>query len=153
MKPSEFRSRVLALDGERHHFSAGLTVVELVEWRARHRGLALPDDLIGFYRMSNGVRFGVDMDPRGSMSLSSLQDLEPARQRMWSGDGGLSPDDIPLPHWLAISDHVDGACFIVLDPDAAAYYLMDACGADLSCPLGNSFDEVLDYIWQDWVSS
>ena len=42
---------------------------------------------------------------------------------------------------------------IVLDPDRQRYYLMDTCGADLTSSVGSSDDELLDFVWQDWVSA
>ncbi len=151
MKPAEFQFRLQSAGAGPHRLMPPLSRKDLGLWQANHPDVSLPDEQIDFYRISNGARFWVDTDPSGYLSLSPLEDLMTARQRIWLGDGGLRPDDVPLPHWLAISDHVDGADFIVLDTDASVYYQMDSCGADLSCPIGPSFEDVLDHVWNNWV--
>ncbi len=65
----------------------------------------------------------------------------------------LEADAVPFPHWLALTDHADGAVFIVLDTDKYKYYLMDSCGADLTCPAGNNIEELLDYLWKHWIET
>ena len=73
---------------------------------------------------------------------------------MWLEHGeAMAPDDVPYAHWLAISEHQDGASYIVLDTDKHKYYLMDTCGADVSNPVGNNVQELLEYIWEDWVKA
>lgn len=65
----------------------------------------------------------------------------------------MSADELPYPHWLAISEHQDGGEYIVLDTDRQDYYLMDTILSDLSNPIGHSVPEFLEYIWENWVKA
>ena len=63
---------------------------------------------------------------------------------MWGdhADPALLPD-----RYLALSYHADSAAFVVLDTESGRYFLMDACGADESSPIGRSVGELLDWLW------
>ena len=65
---------------------------------------------------------------------------------MWGAEakpGGL--DD------LALSYHADSAAFATLDADSGRYFLMDAAGADESCPIVESIDALLDWLWRSRI--
>jgi hypothetical protein len=119
---------------------------ELEQWRAawpRHR---LPDDLVALLGRANGIHLWADLDEgRAYQGLAPLAEWRFARQKMWGDDADptLLPD-----RYLALSYHTDGGAFVVLDADSGRYFLMDACGADESCCLGESVDELLGWLWE-----
>ena len=53
--------------------------------------------------------------------------------------------------YLALSYHTDGAAFVVLDTESGRYFLMDACGADESSPIGRSVEDLLDWLWDQRI--
>jgi hypothetical protein len=62
------------------------------------------------------------------------------------GGPNAGEDDLS-DRYLAISYHTDHAAFITLDVDSGRYYLMDACGADETCPIGENVEDLLEYLW------
>ena len=153
MKIQNFIER---LQGERtgHHIiHPPLDEEECKIWSSRFSINLLPEDFLELLKQSNGIQFWVDEgSPNGYLQILPLREIDTARTIMWGEEHyDLEEDAIPYPHWLAISGHADGAAYIVLDTDTHQYYLMDACGADLTCPAGENVDELLDYIWERWV--
>jgi len=130
-----------------------LETSELEEWCAKWPRDFLPDYLVEFLRLSNRVQLWVDEgSPEGYFRILSLREIDSARRIMWLSAGDDLPEyAVPYAHWLATTEHVDGAWYIVLDTDGHRYYEMDTCGADLKCPAGNDVDELLDYLWEQWV--
>jgi hypothetical protein len=153
MKIKEFLKRLKGQTRCAYRILPPLDARELEAWQEDWPGRTLPEDLLLLLRQANGIQFWVhEASPEGYLSLLPLREIDSARRIMWdvSGDS-MNVDWVPYPHWLAISGHQDGSAFIVLDTDNNKYYLMDSCGADLTCPQGDSVQELLDYIWEDWV--
>jgi hypothetical protein len=73
-----------------------------------------------------------------------MDEWDLARTKMWGPDA--DPASL-ADRYLAISYHADSAAFIVLNVDTAQYFLMDACGADESCCIGQGVGELLDWLW------
>jgi hypothetical protein len=152
MTSVDFLNRLITEMPGRHRLLRPLENSELEEWCAKWPREFLPDDLVEFLRLANGVQLWVDEgSPEGYFRILSLREIDSARRIMWSSAGDELPEDeVPYPHWLAITEHVDGADYFVLDTDRHRYFRMDTCGADLT-PAGNDVDELLDYLWEQWV--
>jgi len=138
-----------------HRIFPRLSNGELEEWRSKWPRLSLPEDLLELLRCSNGFQFWVhEGSPKGYFRLLPLREIDSARRIMWLEYGdSMGADEVPYPHWLAISEHQDGGSYIVLDPDKQEYYLMDTILSDLSNPIGNSIPELLEFIWKDWLEA
>jgi len=124
-------------------------------WISKKPNNPLPEDFLELLYQSNGIQVWVDKgSPIGSFRLLALHEIDTARQIMWGGTlNDMEADVVPFPHWLALTDDIDGATFIVLDTDNHKYYLMDSSGADLTCPAGNNIQELLDYLWEYWIEN
>jgi len=128
-----------------HLLGAPVSEVELAQWRAAWPNHRLPDDLVALLRRANGIHLWADLDEgRAYQGLAPLAEWRAARHRMWGDDA----DPTILPdRYLAISYHTDGAAFIVLDVESGRYFLMDACGADESSPVGHGVGDLLNWLW------
>jgi hypothetical protein len=155
MHSTEFINRLTQAAPRDHRILPPLEDAELDAWCERWPQCRLPEDLLGLLRKANGIQFWVHRgSPDGCYSLLPLREIDSARRIMWGESGEqLKSDEVPRRHWLAITQHQDGACYVVLDTDEQRYYLMDTCGADLTCPVGNSVSELLDFIWDTWVKA
>lgn len=153
VKSKEFIKRLLDEMPGRHRVFGFLDDDEFNTWKTKWPSLSIPDDLLAFLREANGIDLWVSAgSPEGYYRLLPLREIDAARKLMWgSFANDMGDNDVPLPHWLAISEHQDGACYVVLDPKENRYFLMDTCGADLTCPAGTNIGELLDYVWEHWV--
>ena len=96
-------------------------------------------------RRANGIHLWADLDEGTAyQGLAPLGEWRLARQKMW---GDQADPTLLADRYLAISYHADGAAFVVLDTESGRYFLMDACGADESSPIGRSVGELLDWLW------
>jgi hypothetical protein len=153
MRIAEFIDRV-----KRHPFGKfivrpSLAEVELSEVRQKWPVGALRDDLVALLQQANGIDFWVDEgSPDGYFRLLPFCEIDRARSVMWGEYAdALSAEDVPYPHWLAISAHADGAAYIILDTNSHRYFLMDTCGADLTWPMGDNVEDLLSEIWEHWI--
>lgn len=105
--------------------------------RARHRGVRLPNDLLGFYRRANGTAF-----PDGRLlplgELTSANDL-------------ICPDvedeDGRLPSsWLALTDETAGEAYLVLDLDRRVYLELDPEDPDEHRIVGGTVEDALEWV-------
>ena len=153
MQGTEFINRLIGEMPGHHRTFPPLDKAELEAWHARWPPHSLPEDLLDLLRLTNGIRFWVhEGSPEGYYRLLALREMDSARRIMWGEYGDdMDDDEVPYPHWLALTEHQDGACYVVLDTDEHRYFLMDTCGPDLTSPLGNNIGGVLDYIWESWV--
>ena len=153
MQSVEFINRLVREMPNDHRVFGPLEDAEATAWNTKWPTISMPADLLAFLRVANGIDLWVsDGSPDGYFRLLPLREIDMARNLMWGSSAkDLDDDDMPLPHWLAISEHQDGACYIALDTDEQRYYLMDTCGADLTCHAGNNIDELLDYVWENWI--
>lgn len=118
----------------------------IAEWEQRWPGHAPPADLQKLLGRANGIHLWASLDTgRAYQGLAPIEEWELARTKMWGPQA--SPDTLP-DKYVAISYHTDDADFIVLDVEQGRYYWMDACGADQSCPIGGSVNELLDWLWE-----
>jgi hypothetical protein len=153
MQVTEFITRLIAEMPGNHRTFPPLDKAELEAWYARWPSRFLPEDLLDLLQQTNGIQFGVhEGSPEGYYRLLPLREVDSARRIMWRKHGDdMDDDEVPYPHWLALTEYQDGACYIVLDTDKHRYFLMDTCWPDLTCPLGNNVGQLLDYIWESWV--
>lgn len=128
-----------------HVLGPPLTADTLVEWQRRWPRHVLPPDLPSLLLRVDGIHLWADLDTgRAYEGLAPLAEWDLARVKMW----GPSADPDLLPErYLALTYHTDGAAFVVLDVEGGGYYLMDSCGADVSCPVGRNANDLLDYLW------
>jgi hypothetical protein len=155
MDIEDFVERMRTESAGNHRVLPPLEDEELNAWLAKWPNATLPEDYLDLLRCANGVQFWVhEGSPHGYFQMLPLREVDTARQIMWGEAlGHMDDDEVPYPHWFAITGHQDGACYIVLDPDARRYYLMDTCGADLTYPVGSSVAGLLDFIWHDWIEA
>ena len=122
-----------------------LTANVLSEWQRRWPRHALPPVLASLLLRVDGIHLWADLGTgRAYEGLAPLAEWDLARVKMW---GPSADPDLLSEQYLALTYHSDGAAFVVLDVDGGGYYLMDSCGADESCPVGRSADDLLDYLW------
>jgi hypothetical protein len=130
-----------------------LNYEEFEAWHDKFPDISLPEDLLDLLKQTNGIQFGVNEgSPEGYFQILPLCKINFARKIMW-GDyaTAMGEYNVPYSHWLAITEHQDNACYVVLDTDWAQYYYMDTCGADLKCPAGTDIEKLLDFIWKNWI--
>ena len=153
MQIAEFIDRLTKEMPGHHRILPPLGNAELDEWQAKWPEMSLPEDLLNLLRHSNGIQFWVhEGSPEGYYRLLPLRDIDSARRIMWLEYGdSMDADELPYPHWLAISEHQDGGSYIILDTDKQKYYLMDTILSDLSNPIGQSIEGLLEFIWEDWM--
>jgi hypothetical protein len=152
---TEFINRLTSEMPGQHRIFPPLGNAEPKEWQGKWPKHSLSEDLVDLLRHANGIQFWVhEGSPEGYFRLLPLREIDSARQIMWQAHSdSMESDEVPYAHWLAISEHQDGASYIVLDTDRHQYYLMDTSGADLSNPVGNNVEELLEFIWEDWVKA
>jgi hypothetical protein len=128
-----------------HLLGAPVSAEQLAQWQAAWPSHQLPDDLVALLRRANGIHRWADLDTgRAYEGLAPLADWRVARQRMWGDDVDRA---LLADRYLALSYHSDGATFVVLDVESGRYFLMDACGADESSPIGRNVGDLLDWLW------
>lgn len=129
-----------------HVLGAGLPTVAIESWRRRWPRHPLPVDLVELLTRVNGIHLWADLATgRAYEGLAPLDEWELARTKMWGPDADASMLD---DRYLALSYHTDGAAFAVLDVAARKYFLMDACGADDTCPIGDTTGDLLAWLWE-----
>lgn len=133
-------------DVEYRHVLGGPVESEiLAEWEDRH-SLTLPSDLKEMLKRFNGVHLWADtLSQRSYVGLAPIEEWQSARCAFFGPDSDPALLD---DRYIAISYHDDGSSYLVLDPSTGRYYLMDAAGPDESAPLGNSVEDVLEWLWR-----
>jgi hypothetical protein len=129
-----------------HVLGPGAPPADLDAWRTRWRLHPLPQDLVELLSKVNGIHLWADLDSgRSYEGLAPLDEWDLARVKMWGpdADAGALPD-----RYLGLSYHADGAAFLVLNTDTGRYSLMDSCGADESCVVGENVGDLLDWLWE-----
>jgi hypothetical protein len=114
-------------------------------WQEQWPSHPLPSDLRHLIEQVNGIHLWADVETgRAYHGLAPVEEWQSARIAMYGDD---ADPDILEEQYLALSYHEDGSAFVVLDVDSGTYFLMDAAGADDTCPLGDSVPELLDWLW------
>lgn len=103
-------------------------------------------DLVDLLTRVNGIHLWADLETgRSYQGLAPLDEWELARTKMWEPRADASSLE---DRCLALSYHADGAAFLVLDVEHRRYFLMDACGAEESCLIGDCVGHLLDWLWK-----
>ena len=55
--------------------------------------------------------------------------------------------DLLSDNYVALSYDTDRAVFVVVDLVSDRYFLMDSCGPDESCPIGDQVEALLGWFW------
>jgi hypothetical protein len=96
-----------------------------------------------------GIHLWADLDKgRAYQGLAPLGEWRLARRKTWGEDADPA---LLADRYLALSYHADSAAFVVLDTDSGRYFLMDACGADETSPIGWNVGELLDWLWDNRI--
>ena len=132
-----------------HRLGAALSEGELDAFKRRFPGRELPADLLALLGRWNGIHLWADVDSgRAYEGLAPLQEWDLARRAMWGQDG--APESL-ADRYLALSYQADNSSFVVLDTESGRYFLMDSSGADESCPVGATANDVLEWLWDNRI--
>ena len=126
MKPDEF------LHAARGTCQIGrpLPPSERARWKARHPGLKLPHDLLGFLKRANGITFAEGR-------LLPLREIRGATEILYQDQDG----EETLPEtWLGLTDDVDG--LLVFDVRARTYLVID----EETEKVGDRWEDALDWL-------
>jgi hypothetical protein len=106
-----FINRLIRDTPSHHRVYSPLEDAEITAWNTKWPTVTIPGDLLAFLRVANGIDLWVnDGSPDGYFRLLPLREIDAARNLMWGSSAkDLNDDDLPLPHWIAISEHQDGA--------------------------------------------
>lgn len=115
---------------------------ERARWRAKHAGVRLPNDLLGFYKRANGVVF-----PDGR--LVRLGEIRTATELLFQD---LEDEDDALPSsWFALTDEPAAEAYLVLDVDRRVYLELDPEDPDEHRVVGSAFEEALEWLLARYV--
>ena len=125
----------------RHILRAPASQEALDAWHGRRPSHPLPVDLRALVMRINGIHLWADVETGYSYAgLAPIEEWELARVKMYgpTADRSLVDD-----RYVALSYHLDGAAFVVLDAELGTYFLMDSAGPDRTAPIANNYDELL----------
>jgi len=130
----------------RHILGSGASQQAIETWQRTHPAHPLPADLRQLVTRINGIHLWANADTgRSYQGLTPVEEWELARMKMYgsTADSGLLDD-----RYVALSYHQDESCYVVLDLLSGKYFLMDTAGADVSAPIADNVDELLDWLWR-----
>ena len=108
---------------------------ERTRWKARHPGLKLPNDLLGFLKRANGITFA-------ESRLLPLREIRGATEILYQDQ----EEDETLPEtWLGLTDDVDG--LLVFDVRARTYLVLD----DETEKIGDTWEAALDWLYARYL--
>jgi hypothetical protein len=129
-----------------HLFGPPASPDQLDQWKRRWPKHRLPADLEALLMRANGIHLWADAATgRSYEGLAPLEEWELARTKMWGPRA--KPEDL-ADEYLAISYITDRSAFVVLKVTTGEYFLMDACGADEKCRIGDDVGALLDWLWR-----
>jgi hypothetical protein len=112
--------------------------------RARHKRWKLPNDLLGFLKRANGLRFA-----KGAARLLPLREIRTAAELLYEDQ---DEEDPTLPSsWLSLTDDVEGGLLLLLDLRARTYLQFDP-DDDEAEAVGTTFEEALDWLYARYVA-
>lgn len=154
MKPDVFLKKIaddnLVKPGT-HEPAPPLRSAEHARWKARHPGLKLPNDLIGFLKRANGIRFHLSPEhPLGAAArLLPVREIQTATALLFQDQ---EEEDESLPgSWLALSDDAEGEQFLVLDVRKKLYLDLDPAEPEDAQEVGTRFEEALDWLFARYL--
>lgn len=154
MKPDAFLRKIAddnAAHPGTHEVAAPLRGPEHGRWKARHPGMKLPNDLVGFLKRANGLRFHcapVNPVPTAARLLP-LREIQPATTMLFQDQ---EDEDQALPGtWLALSDDAGGGPILVLDVRKRRYLEVDPEDPEDAREAGEKFEEALDWLFARYL--
>lgn len=154
MKPDAFLKKVAddnAVKPGTHELAQPLRGAESGRWKARHPRLKLPNDLLGFLKRANGIKFHVDaQSPIGAEArLLPLREIQTATSLLYQDQ---EEEDESLPGtWLALTDDAEGEQFLVLDVRKRRYLDVDPADPEEAQAVGERFEEALDWLFARYL--
>jgi hypothetical protein len=154
MKPDAFLKKIAddnAVAPGTHELAQSVRPAEIGRWKARHPGLKLPNDFLGFLKRTNGVRFHVSTrHPLGAEArLLPLREIQTATSLLYQD---LEEEDEALPgSWLALTDDAEGDQFLVLDVRKRLYLDLDPADPEDAQEIGARFEEALDWLFARYL--
>ena len=154
MKPDAFLKKIADDNAVRpgtHELAGPLRGPERGRWKARHPGLKLPNDLLGFLKRANGIRFHVSPGhPLGAEArLLPLSEIQSATTLLYQDQ---EEEDEALPgSWLALTDDAEGEQFLVIDVRKRLYLDVDPADPEEAQEVGEKFEEALDWLFARYL--
>jgi hypothetical protein len=154
MKPDAFLKKIAddnAAAPGTHELAASVRPAEIGRWKARHAGVKLPNDLLGFLKRTNGIRFRLSAgSPLGAAArLLPLREIASATSLLYQDQ---EEEDEALPgSWLALSDDAAGEQFLVLDARKRLYLDVDPADPEDAQEIGERFEEALDWLFARYL--
>jgi hypothetical protein len=154
MKPDAFLKKIAddnAVRAGTHELAAPLRGSESGRWKARHPGVKLPNDLLGFLRRANGIRFHVSPgSPLGAAArLLPLREIQSATSLLFQDQ---EEEDEALPSsWLALTDDAAGDQILVLEARKRRYLHVDPADPEDAREVGERFEEALDWLFAKYL--
>jgi hypothetical protein len=154
MKPDAFLKKIAddnSVKPGTHELSPPLRSAEIGRWKARHPRLKPPNDLLGFLKRANGIRFHVSTEsPIGALArLLPLREIRDATSLLYHDqeeEGEALPGS-----WLALSDDAQGEQFLVLDVRKRRYLELDPADPEDAEEIGERFEEALDWLFARYL--
>jgi hypothetical protein len=154
MKPDAFLKKIAddnAVRAGTHELAGPLRGPENGRWKARHAGMKLPNDLLGFLKRANGIRFHLSTgSPLGAEArLLPLREIQSATSLLFQDQ---EEEDEALPgSWLAITDDANGDTVLVLDVRKRLYLQVDPAEPEDAQEVGEKFEEALDWLFARYL--
>jgi len=154
MKPDAFLKKIADDNAARpgtHELAGPLRGPEGGRWKARHPGLKLPNDLLGFLKRANGIRFHLSSgNPLGAAArLLPLREIQSATSLLYQDQ---EDEDEALPgSWLALTDDAAGEQFLVIDVRKRRYLDLDPAEPEDAQEVGEKFEEALDWLFARYL--
>lgn len=154
MKPDAFLKKIADDNAVRpgtHEPAGPLRGPESGRWKARHPGLKIPNDLLGFLKRANGIRFHVSREnPLGAEArLLPLREIQSATSLLYQDQ---EEEDESLPaSWLALTDDSRGSAILVLDVKKRLYLDLDPAEPEDVQEVGGKFEEALDWLFARYL--
>lgn len=154
MKPDAFLKKIADDNAVRvgtHELAGPLRGPERGRWKARHPNLKLPNDLLGFLKRANGIRFHVSREnPLGAEArILPLREIQTATSILYQD---LEEEDESLPSsWLALTDDAQGGQILILDVKKRRYLDLDPEDPEDAQEIGEKFEEALDWLFARYL--
>jgi hypothetical protein len=154
MKPDAFLKKIAddnAAAPGTHELAGSVRPAEIGRWKARHAGVKLPNDLLGFLKRTNGIRFHLStQSPIGAAArLLPLREIGSATSLLYQDQ---EEEDEALPgSWLALSDDAAGEQFLVFDVRKRRYFDVDPAEPEEAQEIGERFEEALDWLFARYL--
>jgi len=154
MKPDAFLKKIAddnAVTPGIHELAHSVRPAEIGRWKARHPGVKLPNDLLGFLKRTNGIRFHLSaQSPIGAEArLLPLRDIQTATSLLYQDQ---EDEDESLPGtWFALTDDAGADQFLILDVRKRIYLDVDPADPEDAQEIGERFEEALDWLFARYL--